>query len=219
MESRPAEQISAGCLSLRGCLNVLGDHYYSHTPKSEHDIRVIHAQLRSRPFTFMTDSSVFSKRGVDYGTRALIKHLPLPMVGAVLDVGCGYGPIGLIVAALSPQAEVTMVDVNRRALELCRKNAEKNNTEHVEIMESDGLCALEGRRFNYVLTNPPVRAGKRVIYRIFEQVSAQLHSRGEFWLVMHKKQGAPSAIKKLQTHFSEVTVIAREKGYAVIRCL
>lgn len=196
----------------------MNDHYYSSDPKSEHDPRTWRTGIKGRPFTFTTDSSVFAKRGLDYGTRLLIEALPLPLRGTVLDMGCGYGPIGLAIKAFSPQAMVTLSDVNRRALDLCRKNAAKNGLASVEIVESDGLAALHGRSFDWIVTNPPVRAGKKVVYRLFEETAAHLSGDGEFWLVMRKKQGAPSALKKLATLFTGVTVVTRGKGYTVIRC-
>lgn len=197
----------------------MSDHYYSRDPKSESDVREIRAEIRGRTLTFATDSSVFAKRGIDYGTRALIERLPLPLNGTVLDVGCGYGVIGLTVASFSPETNVTMVDVNRRALELCRSNAERNRLgDRVDILESDGLSALAERDFDWILTNPPIRAGKSVVHRIFEEASCHLRENGQFWLVIQKKQGAPSAVKKLKTLFSAVDIVARDKGYAVIQC-
>lgn len=194
------------------------DHYYSRDPESERDLREFDTDIRGRTFTFMTDASVFSRRGIDYGTYALIERLPLPLQGDVLDLGCGYGPIGLSVAVFSPEASVTLVDINRRALELCRINAEKNGLDPMEVVLSDGVSALPGRYFHWIITNPPIRAGKRIVYRLFEQAYERLQESGEFWLVIHKKQGAPSALKKLQTLFPEVMVVARDKGYRIIRC-
>lgn len=207
---------SAGYLS-RGAISI-GDHYYSRNPISERDKREFSTDIRGRTLTFSTDASVFSKKGVDYGTRLLIEALPLPLEGDVLDLGCGYGPIGIAVALWSPRSRVVMADVNRRALELCRHNAKRNGVEQVTVLESDGLKALEHLSFDWVVTNPPIRAGKRVVYRLFEETRTHLRESGQFWLVIQKKQGAPSAIKKLQSLFSDVTVAVRSKGYAVIRC-
>lgn len=196
----------------------MNEHYYSRNPKSEHDLHEFHTDVLGRKFHFTTDASVFARRMIDYGTRTLIEHLPFPLSGHVLDVGCGYGPIGLTVAALSPEAAVTMVDVNKRALELSRINAVRNKIEQVEILESNALAAVGERYFDWILTNPPIRAGKRVVYSIFEEARQHLRSQGQFWLVIQKKQGAPSAIKKLETLFVNVDVVVRSKGYFVIRC-
>ncbi|WP_054951010.1 class I SAM-dependent methyltransferase [Numidum massiliense] len=195
------------------------DHYYSRDPQSAHKTHEFHTEIGGREFTFTTDSGVFSKLGVDYGTRVLLESLPLPLSGDVLDVGCGYGPIGIAVAVASPKARVTMIDVNRRAIELCRLNAEKNGVSGVSVLESDGLSQLTGRAFDWVLTNPPIRAGKRTVYRLLREVSAHLREGGEFWLVIQKKQGAPSAVKKLRTLFADVSIASRHKGYNVIRCI
>lgn len=196
----------------------MADHYFTADPESRHDEREIDFDVFGRRLSFVTDAGVFSKHALDFGTRLLISQLPHPLEGYVLDVGCGYGPIGIAIKALSPGAFVTMVDVNRRALELTEQNARRNGLSGVEVVASDGLRAVKDRTFDWIVTNPPVRAGKRIVYRIFEESFHHLSETGQFWLVMRKKQGAPSAVKKLHTLFSEVTIAHRAKGYAVIRC-
>ena len=147
----------------------------------------------------------------------LLGALPDVLTGPVLDMGCGYGAIGVAVGARWPGLEVTMADVNRRALELARENARKNRVE-AEIMESDGYAALAGRRFAAILQNPPIRAGKPVIYRMFADGARSLLPGGGMWLVIRKQQGAPSAMSYLETLFSDVTAVEKKSGYWVIRC-
>lgn len=196
----------------------MNEHYYTREPKSAHDPHEVSLKMRGVGLSFLTDAGVFAKRAVDHGTWLLLDSLPLPLVGDILDVGCGYGALGLTVAAVSPRANLTLVDVNHRALELSKLNAKRNGTENVQILESDGLSALLNRQYDWVLTNPPVRAGKQVIYRIFHEAHTQLRDGGQLWIVMRKKQGAPSAVKALEPLFLEVNIATRDKGYQVIRC-
>jgi 16S rRNA (guanine1207-N2)-methyltransferase len=196
----------------------MSEHYYSQTQKVESDPKYWDFALRDFRFRFKTDNGVFSKREVDFGSRLLIETFTLPEVdGPILDVGCGYGPIGLTVAKLDQQRLVHMVDVNERALLLAKENAELNQVSNVKIYESDRLQNVTEANFAAILTNPPIRAGKKVVHEIFEQSYDHLKEQGELWVVIQKKQGAPSAIEKLKELFSEVETVDKEKGYFIIK--
>lgn len=198
----------------------MSDHYYSRTPNAGSDRKIHEAVLRGRTFRFMTDSGVFSKTGVDYGSRVLIETMELPEDASVLDVGCGYGPIGLAAAAVVPSGHVTMIDINERAVQLARDNAALNGlSERVTVLQSDLFEALEGRRFDVILTNPPIRAGKSVVHRIFEEGYALLKPGGSMWVVIQKKQGAPSAAAKLEEVFGNVREMGKDKGYRILRAV
>lgn len=147
----------------------------------------------------------------------LLAALPESVSGPVLDMGCGYGTIGVAVGARWPGLAVTMADVNRRACDLARENARRNGV-RAEVLESDGYMALTGRRFATILQNPPIRAGKAVIYRMFADGAASLLPGGRLWLVIRKQQGAPSAMNYLATLFDEVAVVEKKSGYWVLRC-
>ncbi|MED3561246.1 class I SAM-dependent methyltransferase [Bacillus xiapuensis] len=194
------------------------EHYYSRSQKVESDPKYWDYTLRKHLFRFKTDNGVFSKREVDFGSRLLIEAFELPDVeGFILDVGCGYGPIGLSLAQSYPEKMVHMVDVNARAIELAKENAVLNQLQNVEIYESDRLTAVKVNNFAAVLTNPPIRAGKKIVHDIFEQSHERLAAGGELWIVIQKKQGAPSAIEKLKELFAEVETINKSKGYFVIK--
>jgi len=194
------------------------EHYYSRTQKVESNPLYWDYTLRNNPFRFKTDNGVFSKREVDFGSRLLIDSFGMPEVdGDVLDVGCGYGPIGLSVARSFPERIVHMIDVNERAIALSKENAELNRINNVEIYESDLLQKVKGKNFSAILTNPPIRAGKKTVHEIFEQSYHYLVSGGELWIVIQKKQGAPSAIEKLKELLFEVETIDKSKGYFIIR--
>ena len=165
---------------------------------------------------FTTDAGVFSRGEIDFGTHVLLKSLPDDLQGRVMDVGCGWGAIGVSVGKKYPACRVTMCDVNERAVELSRENA-KNNGVQCEIIQSDGFSRAEGT-FDYVLTNPPIRAGKQVIYGIFADAARHLTEQGEMYLVIRKQQGADSAVKYLITLFASVETIERSGGFHVIRC-
>jgi 16S rRNA (guanine1207-N2)-methyltransferase len=135
----------------------------------------------------------------------------------VLDVGCGYGPIGISAAHLAPKGHVTMLDINSRAVELARENALHNGIRNVTVMESDVLSALEGQKFDVILTNPPIRAGKAIVHQIFEEAYRHLNEGGTLWVVIQKKQGAPSAAAKLESLFPVVEEVGKDKGYRIMR--
>ena len=135
----------------------------------------------------------------------------------IIDVGCGYGPIGLMGAKVAPHHQVTMVDVNQRALALAKRNKQKNHIENVEIVESDGLTQVEDATFDFVLTNPPIRAGKTVVHQILTDASSKLKQEGALYVVIQKKQGMPSAKKKMQEVFENVEVVEKSKGYYILR--
>lgn len=198
----------------------MSDHYYSRKPQSKSNPKTWQYQENEKIYQFTTDDGVFSKHGIDYGTRLLIEYFKAPKInGALLDLGCGYGPIGVLLADRYPDRKVTMVDVNERALELAQKNLQDNQIDNAQVIQSDGFANITDRQFAAIITNPPIRAGKKVVYRLFEESKQSLLPNGELWIVIQKKQGAPSAQKKLATLFKHVDIIARQKGYFIIRAL
>ncbi|MFD2445244.1 class I SAM-dependent methyltransferase [Bacillus sp. CGMCC 1.16607] len=194
------------------------EHYYSKKQQVESSPRNWSFKLRDRSFRFTTDNGVFSKAEVDFGSRLLVETFIFPEIGGdILDVGCGYGPIGLSIANADSGRKVHMVDVNERALHLAKENAELNQISNVSIYESYCLDQVVTDNFAAILTNPPIRAGKKVVHQILEQSYHHLVPQGELWVVIQKKQGAPSAIEKLEEIFSEVEVVEKKKGYFIIK--
>ena len=164
-------------------------------------------------------NQIFSKSEVDFGSRVLIDTFKMPDIqGALLDVGCGYGPIGLSLAKAYPERTVYMMDINERAVALSCKNAEANGVQNVRIFESDGLSAVtEDVQAAAILTNPPIRAGKETVFSFYDGAYERLVESGELWIVIQKKQGAPSTVSYLEEKFSEVDVVEKKKGYWIIR--
>ncbi|HBI04051.1 MAG TPA: 16S rRNA methyltransferase, partial [Paenibacillaceae bacterium] len=135
----------------------------------------------------------------------------------VLDVGCGYGPIGLTAATLTPAGRVKMIDINERAVLLARKNLEMNHITNGEVVVSDLFSSVgEDERFDVIVTNPPIRAGKKIVHDIFVQAYQHLEKGGSLWVVIQKKQGAPSAMEKLEELFGRVEVPMKKKGYYIL---
>ncbi|MFC3342012.1 class I SAM-dependent methyltransferase [Paenibacillus abyssi] len=195
----------------------MSDHYYTRKPETQHNRQIHEMELRGTRYRFVTDAGVFSKSGIDYGSRVLIDALELPKAARILDVGCGYGPLGIVSAKLVPQGKVTMIDINERAVELARENAALNGVHNVEIIQSDLFEAVQGRKFDVIITNPPIRAGKAVVHQIFEEGAAMLGPGGAMWVVIQKKQGAPSAEAKLESLFERVVEVKKDKGYRIFR--
>lgn len=198
--------------------DIMTDHYYSHNPDVESNPQTIAFELRGHGFRFKTDQGVFSKKEVDFGSRVLIETFELPDVtGPLLDVGCGYGPIGLSLAKDNDDRKVHMIDVNERALSLAKENARENKVQNVTIYQSDRFTNVVETEFAAILTNPPIRAGKETVHSILETSYDYLKENGELWVVIQKKQGAPSAMDKMEELFSNVEIAARRKGYYILK--
>lgn len=198
----------------------MSNHYYTKNPETESKETSWTFRLRDREFRFISDSGVFSKKTVDFGSRLLIESFRLneEVSGDILDVGCGYGPMGLALAHAYPARLVEMVDVNERALSLARRNAEANNIRNVKVYESNTYDQVpEGRQFAAIVSNPPIRAGKQVVHRILSEAHTHLLPGGALTVVIQKKQGAPSAEQKMLEVFGNAEVIARDKGYWIIQ--
>ncbi|HZJ57553.1 MAG TPA: class I SAM-dependent methyltransferase [Clostridia bacterium] len=190
------------------------DHYYSENPRVQHDIGRIEYSLGNIELSFITDAGVFSKDRVDYGTHILLRSLP-PLVGKILDLGCGYGPIGITLARLNQNSEITMVDINQRAVDLAKINVEQNGITNAGVLKSDGFENLD-ESFNAIISNPPIRTGKKVIYSLFEESGKYLQDGGSIYLVIQKKQGAKSAMEKLDQIYGNCSAINKKGGYWVL---
>ncbi|TPD58602.1 class I SAM-dependent methyltransferase [Streptococcus symci] len=188
--------------------------YYAENPDAAHDIHELRVELLGQKMTFLTDAGIFSKKMIDFGSQLLLKCLEVDEGETVLDVGCGYGPLGLSLAkAYGVQA--TMVDINNRALDLARQNAERNKVA-ATIFQSNIYEQVEGQ-FDHVISNPPIRAGKQVVHEIIEKSKDFLEIGGDLTIVIQKKQGAPSAKSKMKDVFGNCEVVKKDKGYYILR--
>lgn len=194
------------------------DHYYTSEPSSESNKTTWNIKIAEEQFSFITDSGVFSKHQLDYGSEVLMTtaaEVDYP-VGNILDMGCGYGPIGLFLARAFPDRTIEMADVNERALALAAENAELNEVANVEIYQSDLFANVENKQLAGIISNPPIRAGKKVVHQILEEAYEHLAENGKLLIVIQKKQGAPSARKKMEEVFGNVERINLDKGYWVL---
>jgi len=190
------------------------DHYYTEMPTSAHDERKIALKALGNELTFVTDAGVFSRDGLDKGTALLLNALP-ELRGRVLDLGCGWGAVGVALKAKYPELDVVMTDINARAADLARRNLAANGV-RATVVRGDGFESVEGK-FDAIVANPPIRAGKAVIYGLFDQSRDFLNPGGALYIVIRKQQGAPSALKHLRERFGAAEVIDRGGGFWVIR--
>lgn len=194
----------------------MSEQYFTGKPTSESRPVDCEFEYRGHTMRFTTDAGVFSKGELDSGTRILLKALPDVLQGRVLDLGCGWGPVGVSLGKCFPDLEIVMSDVNERALSLAKENAARNKVQAAGVL-SDGLDSVEGD-FDAIITNPPIRAGKQVIYRMFAQSRDRLRENGQLYIVIRKQQGAQSAITYLKTLFEHVDTIEKSGGFWIIRC-
>ncbi|NEW62723.1 methyltransferase [Granulicatella sp. zg-ZJ] len=197
----------------------MSEYYYSHTPTSKTDEQKHTIVVANQTLSIWTDHGVFSKTGLDFGSRTLLETIKqdmiLPKNPAILDVGCGYGPIGLTLAKAYSDAFVTMVDINERAVHLTEKNIHENKVNHAKVLQSNVYEAIT-EQFDMIVSNPPIRAGKKVVHHILEESISYLKPNGYIVIVIQKKQGAPSAQKKMEDVFGNVTLLNRDKGYWIL---
>lgn len=164
----------------------------------------------------MTDAGVFSKGKLDRGTRLLVEAMDVPEGSLVLDLGCGYGPIGIAAALLCPTCRVCMTDVNERACELARRNAVLNGATNTRVVCGAGFSPVQDLKFDLILSNPPIRAGKQVLFEIIEGAAMHLNPGGRLVLVAQTKQGARSLLRKLAEVFPVARVVDKGGGYRVM---
>jgi len=192
-------------------------HYYTNNKDAKSNEQVFDFPLRRHQMKFTTDIGVFSKKEIDFGSRLLIETFEEPQVaGGFLDVGCGYGPIGLTLAKSYSERTVQMIDVNERAVGLSQKNAQLNNVSNVKVYKSN-IYEEVVDEFSAVLSNPPIRAGKEVVHKIIEDAKERLAVGGELWIVIQKKQGAPSAEKKMLAVYGNCETVEKKKGYFILK--
>lgn len=193
--------------------------YFAEQPDSAHDVQNWSFELRGQQLNFSTDSGVFSKQTVDYGTRTLLKAFDWQQLpaGPLLDLGAGYGPIGLTLAKLLPKRQIILAEINQRAAALAQENAVNNQINNADVVVSDAYQSLGQQKFAAILTNPPIRAGKAVVSLFLIEAAQHLVSGGSLWVVIQKKQGEPSAKKIMTATFGNAVVVMKDKGYYILK--
>src|SRR5690554_569656 len=197
----------------------MSEHYFTGEPASRFKLASFTTRLRGREFIFWTGAGVFSRERVDPGTRLLVENLVFSGAQAPLDLGCGYGVIGLVIAGELPEVRVCLSDPNKRAVGLAEKNAACNGITNVCIKEGLGFTPWTSRRFDLIACNPPLRVGKKPVLDLFQQAAGRLLAGGSLWTVIRTAQGAKSYIRELEGIFHRVQVVEVKSGYRVIRAV
>lgn len=200
---------------------MMNEQYFTHKPQSHHQEKQIQAQMSPTiQLNLTTDSGVFSKDRVDFGSTLLvqtfIQNLDLEE-GHILELGSGYGPIAISLAKAYPQAQISGVEINERAYQLAIQNGQANQTPNIDWFLDDATTVTFDKTFDYVLTNPPIRAGKPTIQAFVRNAHQQLREGGSLWLVIQKKQGAPSMVKFMEELFGNVSKEKQDKGYWILQ--
>lgn len=199
----------------------MSDHYYTNKPQSNHEVKEIEATIGQHSLRLTTDSGVFSKNRMDFGSKLLVESFlkvnQLDQSTALLELGSGYGPLLLSVAIHFPAANYLGIELNERALELAKENSLLNHLPLVNWLQADATELELDPIYDFVLTNPPIRAGKQVIRTFVEKAYDGLKKSGELWLVIQKKQGAPSMLEHMEELFGQVELVERDKGYWILK--
>ena len=193
------------------------EHYFTNNPDLKSELREISFAYKGHDFLFMSDNGVFSKNKIDYASHFLLDCFfsvhNIENTKKVLDVGCGYGLLGIVLSCINKYS-VDMTDVNKRAIHLSEMNINKNKC-NAKVFESDAYESIKDK-YDYIITNPPIRAGKKVLFDILLGAKEHLNSAGELWFVISKDQGAKSTKKELEKCYT-IDVVGKSKGFYVFK--
>ncbi len=190
------------------------NHYFTNEDvKSE--LRKINVNIKDKKFVFNVDNGVFSKKGLDFGSRTLIEVLlNESLSGKGLDVGCGYGPIGIILSSFF-NLNMDMIDINKRAVHLCEMNIKENNVKGKTFVSN--IYESVNEKYDFIVTNPPIRAGKEIVYNMLFEAKEHLLPGGVLYFVVNKNQGAKSMVRDMEK-VSDVSILKKNKGFFIIKC-
>lgn len=197
----------------------MGKHYFTNEELDHIKLHNFEYTYKNKLIHFTASSGVFSKKHMDFGTHVLLQALPdLSKKKQILDVGCGVGAIGLSIAKVYSDAHVDMIDVNEQALELARENKSRNGIENADIFTSDIYQNIT-KKYDCIITNPPIRAGKKVVQEIVKSAKLHLNENGALYLVIAKKQGAPSMMEFIKEVYGDCYILSKEGGYFVLNAI
>ena len=196
------------------------NHYFSEKPEIKSEKKTIKYTIQNKKFEFITDNGVFSKSKVDFGTDLMLNEFLKENRGLevekikILDIGCGYGVVSVVLKSFYPEISITLSDVNERALELSEENLKKYGINDYHIIKSDAFEKIT-EKFNVILSNPPIRAGKDIIFKIYSEAYEHLNENGKFYCVIQTKHGAKSTQKKLVEIFGNCDTVTIDGGYRI----
>lgn len=195
----------------------MAEQYFEKRPESAHRPAEIPVAIRGHRFTFRTDAGVFSRGKLDRGTELLLEALVIGPGERILDLGCGYGAIGIVAARLSPTSAVVLTDVNERAVALARTNLAANGIGNAEVRLGPLYEPVEGMTFDHIVSNPPIRAGRGIVDRIVAEAPAHLLPGGRLWLVARTRQGADALRSRMTQTLGSAEIVKRGSGFKVLR--
>ena len=193
------------------------EHYFAREPAAPRRDIELSVEIRGRHFHFRSDSGVFSAARVDLGTRLLAEVMAIAPGDRTLDLGCGYGVLGIVAAALAPQGFAVLLDCNTRAVELAQANIALNGIPNAEAVLADGADAVADCVFHVVVTNPPVHAGNRAVFGFIEGAHRALRAGGAFYLVGRMRRGVATFARHMERTFGGVEEVEKKSGYRVYR--
>ena len=196
----------------------MSNHYYSKRPSTPRRRTVISDVIRGIPIELITEPGVFSPKRIDPGTRLLIENLDIPEKGTALDMGCGYGVIGIILAKINPALKVYLVDINKRAIELAKINAKINKVQdRVIVLQGNLYEPVRDKKFNLIASNPPISAGLKIVEKIVEEAKNHLVEKGIIEIVLRKGVNTISSL--MEKTYGNVEIVARKSGYKVLKSI
>ncbi len=196
----------------------MSNHYYSKRPSTPRRRAIISDVIRGIPIELITEPGVFSPKRIDPGTRLLIENLDIPEKGTALDMGCGYGVIGIILAKINPALKVYLVDINKRAIELAKINAKINKVQdRVIVLQGNLYEPVRDKKFNLIASNPPISAGLKIVEKIVEEAKSHLVEKGIIEIVLRKGVNTISSL--MEKTYGNVEIVARKSGYKVLKSI
>lgn len=195
-------------------------HYFIDKSHRKEDYFKYTAEFNGTKFLFNSVDSMFSKDGLDEGTRVLLNTVlkKYSLFGDVLDLGCGIGSIGIILKHNFPEISIDMIDINNTALLLAKQNCEANNVVANNIFYSN-LYENIDKKYDFIVTNPPIKVGKEILFGVVSGAKEHLKNNGEIVLVIRKNHGQESMKKHMEEVFGNAEILKRDKGYYIMRSI
>ena len=192
--------------------------YFENDSNLKSERKIIKIKIKDTTMELITDNGVFSKDKLDYGTRLLLETITKEnLIGNTLDLGCGYGIIGIYLSLTTNLSKIDMVDVNKRAILLAKDNIKLNKLTNINVFESDIYSEVKDK-YNYIITNPPIRAGKEILRKFLYGAKDYLKEDGQLWFVMRKDHGVKTMIKELENIY-KIEIMEKSKGFYIVKCL